>query len=326
MSVAKVPTVFKLLASISVFIVALLAFIRWLFIEPTMSFTVPSPDGAAAIVKTYTDEPFVDITLVQRGIFGRSYSLGSFPSPTEFNSDGLIVGWEGNQQITIAWPRGEKPVNGPSQVGNIKVRYESYDRDLSSAPAEMFIDSELQKLSITFRQEIKDYGNARYKPWGRRIPEIDCILDVSGIDRNLSEQVDAQIVGEGIGRSTDAEAGRVFSGVHFKVAVKALDRGIYPGRTLTQAQLGDIFSQDHPIVAPGQDDGALHYHGYMGGAPARLISTVAGGKFELLVARGFGHQISRYRIDMPANDKILQQFNECSAQTNIYPGSFIVTR
>jgi hypothetical protein len=95
MSVAKVPAVFKVLASVFVFIVALLAFVRWLFIEPTMDFTVPSPDGAAAIVKTYTDEPFVEVTLVQRGIFGRSYSLGSFPSPTEFNSDGVIVGWEG---------------------------------------------------------------------------------------------------------------------------------------------------------------------------------------------------------------------------------------
>lgn len=276
MSIAKVPTVFKLLAIIFVFIVALLAFIRWLFVEPTMDFTVPSPDGAAAIVKTYTDEPFVDVTLVQRGMFGRSYSLGSFPSPTEFNSDGVIVGWEGNQQVAIAWPRGEKPVTGPSQVGNFNIRYESYDPDLSNAPAERFVDSELQKLSITFRQEIRDYGNARYKPWAKRIPEIDCILDVSGIDRDFSEQVDAQIVGEGIGRSTDALAGGVFSGVHFKVAVKALDRGTHPDRTLTQAQLGNIFPQDQPIVAPGQDGGALHYHGYMGGAPARLISTVTG--------------------------------------------------
>jgi hypothetical protein len=223
-------------------------------------------------------------------------------------------------------PRGEKPVTGPSQVGNFNIRYESYDPDLSNAPAERFVDSELQKLSITFRQEIRDYGNARYKPWGKRIPEIDCIVDVSGTDKDFSEQVDAQIIGEGIGRSTDAEAGGVFSGVHFKVAVKALGRYTYPDRTLTQAQLGNIFPQGHPIVAPGQDGGALHYYGYMGGAPARMISTVAGGKFELLVARGFGHQISRYQIDMPANDKILQQFNKCSAKTNIYPGSFIVTK
>jgi hypothetical protein len=40
----------------------------------------------------------------------------------------------------------------------------------------------------------------------------------------------------------------------------------------------------------------------------------------------FDGETSRYRIDMPMSGKILAQFNACAAQTNIYPGSFVVKK
>ena len=322
----KVPAWLKFPVALFALFFALLTVARWLFDEPTVSFTVPSPDGTAAIVKTYTEEPFGNIKLVEGGILGRAYPLTTISSPIEVNSDGIIVSWEGKREIALASPRGEDRVSGPSDVGGVRVRYKSYDPDLSSSPAGRFADSELREPSITFRRETRDFGIARHKDTGQRVPEIDCILDVSGLDPRNSERINAQIVGRGIGRSNDADVSPEYGGVDLKVIINALGSGTPVERTLTQAQLAGVFPQSNRTGAPGQDGGALVYQGYTSAEARRMILAVTGGRFELLLTQGFDHEIRRYQIVASLNDEVLRQFNACTAETHVYGVPFAVAR
>jgi hypothetical protein len=325
MSTARIRALLKLIAGVFALFLALYLFARRTF--PTKDFTVPSPDRRAAIVKTYSEGPSAEIKLVEAGIFGHSYLLATVPSPNEFNSDGVIVSWEGNQEITLASPRIEGPVSGPSRVGNFLVRYESYYPDLSDLPAGRFVDGKLNEPSATFRREVRDFGNARYRSTGQRVPEIDCILDVSGLDAKDSKRIDAQIIGRGIGKSDDGEALHTFGAIELKVTETGPGHGtssLEP--TLTQAQLANVFPQNSRTNAPGQDGGALVYQGYTLSEAQRMIASIVRGKFELLLTHGFNHEIRRYQIELPLNDRILLQFNACSLETNIYGVPFVVAR
>jgi hypothetical protein len=325
MSTARIRALLKMIAVVFALILALYFFARRIF--PTQNFAVPSPDGTAAIVKTYSEEPYAEIKLVEGGIFGRSHLLATVPSPDGFNSDGVIVSWEGNKQIALASPSVEGRVSGPSRVGNVRVRYESYDPNLSDLPAGRFVDGKLSEPSAIFRRRVSDFGNARYLSTGQHIPEIDCILDVSGLDPKHSARIDAQIVGRGIGKSDDGDAYHTFGAVELKVTETGAGHGtssLEP--TLTQAQLANVFPQSNRTSAPGQDGGALVYQGYTLSEAQRMIVAVVRGKFELLLTHGFNHEIRRYQIDLPLNDRILQQFNACSLETNIYGVPFVVAR
>lgn len=298
-------------------IIALSSWVILTLVDATTHFATPSPDGRMSIVKSYTDEDqLVDVEIVENGLFGRTRQILTAPSSGIFNSDGLIVAWVGNRQIIIASPQGATAINGPSRVGAIDVRYSQYDIDLSKDSSTKIYQRKLLSPSISFAENTSDHGKWRDKSTGKPIPEIDCVVKITGLDPDIGERIEADLVGKGIGPHTNSV--HVFTGLHLKVRSNGSNTEVSQHQTLTQAQINDITSPD----APTQRDGTLDYGGYGAQRARALISAAISGQLVLLLSRGIGNEISRYEINLPSNPEIARNFNKCSAKTNIYGAPF----
>jgi hypothetical protein len=287
---------------------------------------VASPSGMATAIKKYgpsDDASWIDVGVRnERGLISHLFPLISESNPTGvINEDGVTFGWDGDQHLTIGWPHRAAGVTGPNQAGDVRVSYRSYDPVLSNTPSTEMTRISLKSTSINFREEDGQAGG-RYAATGKAIPEIKCIVELSGIDGSIFGRIRAEFIGDGLGSSADA--GHSFGGAGIRITLEPLSDGTSPKETVTGAEISGVFPQNDLASAPHQGSFSVYYKSFTRDEALKIFSSIRQGNTNLIVALNFGDKVLNYDVPVPFNMEIAANFNECSQKTNIYGGPFLL--
>lgn len=293
---------------------------------PAQSFSVASPSGTATIVKQYNGDEQItyDLQLItSRG--GNSSSTQILPpqSVEWIGSDGITFGWENDRHLTIGWPNGFQAIHGQEHVGDIDITYRSYEPDIDLLASNNIHKLHLHNTTVSFKESDLQHGQARYAATNEPVPNIKCIVEISGLDGEAFEGVIVQIIGNGIGRSGDKYPSPGLVGVSYTFA-KAV--GQYASLTPTQAKLSsiyphvpdEVYTPMKRTVIPQQTNRTLYYKQYKQSEALNLFSQLKKGKLAMKVGLNFGQEILNYEADVNLGKDVIDKFNACSAKTNIY--------
>ena len=291
------------------------------------SIVIPSPSGGTVIEKQYgpfDEAGYVSLRLKKQGGFIRRSVLllsGSNPSGV-IGDDGITIGWTGERHVTIGWPQGVKSMVGPGRVGDVDVDYRSYVSDITSQEPVNARELTLRDISLNFSEVDARDGGARYTATGEPVPLIDCIVAINGTDGQVFDQVMFQVIGHGVGRVGDPYSS--FGGVGVKISVKPLSNGKSPALTLTQGEIAGTFSRNDIDVAPAQDASSVSYRGFTTYEADQIFTAIKERNLNAKLSLTFGQQVLAYHLDLPTAKAVVNEFNACSAKTNIYGKPFFI--
>ncbi|MEO8332125.1 MAG: hypothetical protein ABI479_06800 [Gallionella sp.] len=289
------------------------------------SFAVPSPSGASSIARHVHGLEQLTYNLQLNTSHGGDSTSTQNLLPHDVDltgSDAAIFAWDGDNHLTVGWPDGFKPIHGLKRVGDIDISYRSYEPDIDRISSHNLHNLRLHNTTVSFKELDLQDDNARYVATNEPVPNIKCIVEISGLDGEAYEGVSVQIIGNGIGRAGDKypSLGMVSVDFIFKKAVSQ-----YASLTPTQAKLSSIYPHfpydSHPpatTVIPTQTKQSLSYPSFGLSDALNIFDLLQKGKLEMKVGLNFGQEILYYEADVNLSRDIIDKFNACSAKTNIY--------
>jgi hypothetical protein len=308
-------------------VIALFSFMAMVIAHTTqpLPILVPSPSSNAVVVKQYDfgsgDMDVLNLD-IERNDGGSPHSqrIVTMSNFGVMNQDGIVVGWQGDHQMTVGWPIGKKIVTGPDRIGDINIDYTQFDPNLGNVSEKDIRRLELHDTSVRFKEVDSDSG-ATYAATHKPVPAIDCVVEITGRDGEAFDRVAVEIIGHGIGRAGDPYAS--FGMVGIKYDVTPLPDNRSPSLTITQAQIANVLpGAGWRTDAPTQGEWSIYYHHYNPNEVIPIFSEIAGGHLNFKLGLDFGQQTIRYNSSIEFERSIINEFNSCSAKTNIYGRPF----
>ena len=150
------------------------------------------------------------------------------------------------------------------------------------------------------------------------------VARLQGTDPDTADRIVIEVIGDGIGRSGDPYPS--FGMVNVAFSLAGNDHGKQP--RLTQGKFGSVYPSFQPNRSPKQSDSSLLYQQYQMPEALKLFADIRSGNVAVKLSPDFGRTILEYRIELPVDsvlNRVISDFNRCTATTNLYPGRFHIT-
>ena len=294
--------------------------------SPHIYSSVRSPSGHSTAIKQYkgSEQALWDVLVIKHEASGdHTMAIRQDQSlKGVWGSDGVVLGWDGDNHLIIGWPSHQNPVTGPAKVGDIALTYQSFAPDLDRAEHRVSMETAVSDGKIDF-ERVETASGARYATTGLPVPHIKCVVRIRGTDSSTSDNIVVEVIGDGMGRASDPYAS--FGMVNVTFTMKGPDDSKHP--TLTQAKFGSIYPSFQPDRSPQQSDSSLLYPQYQATETLKLFADIRSGSVAIKLSPDFGQSVTTYEISLPVGSElahVIDEFDKCLATTNIYGGGFHV--
>ena len=271
---------------------------------------ISSPAGSAVVNKSYALRlgSYV-LSLMPRpnDRYGQPTKLVAegFRGSRSLGDDGVVVGWTGENHLTVGWPLGdEMPPRGPARAGDIEVTYINYEPDLSK--------------TIPDRRDQVVLQNVKYVAGSR--PDArsgDCVVEVQGTDGEFFSSVGVTLIRPSYVLSYDGVKQLVRGSNSLEFSATPLANSLSPQLTPTQAKLADIAPGTNgrdPLVELRQTSTTLRYGGYGGRDGDHVIRLMREGNYPITFNLTFGVRRLEYIVQEPISEDVVAAYQACVAQ------------
>ena len=272
--------------------------------------SIPSPAGSALAQKTYAfrrGSYLLSLLTHPNDWYERPTKLVSegFRGSRSLGDDGVVVGWTGENHLTVGWPLGdEMPPKGPARAGDVEVAYINYEPNLSKTTPD--------RRDQVVLQDVKYVAGSR--PDAR---SGDCVVEVQGTDGEFFSSVSVTLIRPSYVLSYDGVKQFVFGWNSLEFSVTPLANSLSHQLTPTQAELADIAPKTdgrNGLIELRQTSTTLRYGGYGGLDERRVLQLMHDGSYPIRFNLTFGVRQFEYLVQKPISEDVVAACQACVAQ------------